>query len=109
MTLCIIRPQVDLHLLPPPAPPSSCFLFPVSFLLHTPLFQYSITPPPHPQSPGHYLSRPLSAQGGPFGIELVSKPQIRFTGKAQADEKTEYTLRVCEYFSSACNAASGPQ
>ena len=28
-----------------------------------------------------------------FGLEVVSKPQIRFKGKAQADEKAQHTRK----------------
>jgi hypothetical protein len=40
-------------------------------------------------------------------LEVVSKPQIAFESKAQADEKAQHTLRVCEHFEEVCNAAIG--
>jgi hypothetical protein len=40
-------------------------------------------------------------------IEVVSKPQIAFESKAQADEKAQHTLKVCEHFKEVCNAAIG--
>jgi hypothetical protein len=36
---------------------------------------------------------------------VVSKPQIAFDSKAQADEKAQHTGVVCEHFKEACNAA----
>jgi hypothetical protein len=41
-------------------------------------------------------------------LEVVSKPQIRFEGKAQADEIAQHT-EVCAHIEEACNAAIGPQ
>jgi hypothetical protein len=41
-------------------------------------------------------------------LEAVSKPQIRFKGKAQTDEKAEH-INICEHFEEGCNAAIGPQ
>ena len=43
------------------------------------------------------------------GLEVVSKPQIRFKGKAQADRESAAYMGVCEHLSEACNAAVGPQ
>jgi hypothetical protein len=43
------------------------------------------------------------------GIEVVSKPQIRFKGKAQADRESAAYIWVCEHLSEVCNAAIGPQ
>jgi hypothetical protein len=42
-------------------------------------------------------------------LEVVSKPQIVFEGKAQAESKTQHTQHgvVYEHFNSACNAAIG--
>jgi len=37
---------------------------------------------------------------------VVSKPQIAFESKAQADEKAQHTW-VCEHFEEACTAAIG--
>jgi hypothetical protein len=37
---------------------------------------------------------------------VVSKPQIAFESKAQADEKAQHT-GVCEHFKEVCNAAIG--
>jgi hypothetical protein len=44
-------------------------------------------------------------------LEVVSKPQIRFKGKAQADRESRCSQHtwVCEHLSEACNAAMGPQ
>jgi len=44
-----------------------------------------------------------------ISLEVVSKPQIRFKGKAQADRESAAYMRVCEHLSEACNAAIGPQ
>ncbi len=41
-------------------------------------------------------------------LEVVSKPQIRFKSKAQADEKAQHTRVVCEHFEEVCNAAIEP-
>jgi hypothetical protein len=38
---------------------------------------------------------------------VVSKPQIRFKGKAQADRESAAYI-VCEHLPEACNAAIGP-
>ena len=40
-----------------------------------------------------------------FFVEAVSKPQIRFSGKAQADKKRSIH-GVSEYFEEDCNAAN---
>jgi hypothetical protein len=42
-------------------------------------------------------------------MEAVSKPRIRSESKAQADEKAQHTLRVCEHFEEACNTDVRPQ
>jgi hypothetical protein len=42
-------------------------------------------------------------------LEVVSKPRIRFKGKAQADRESAAYMRVCEHLSEACNTAIGPQ
>jgi hypothetical protein len=42
-------------------------------------------------------------------LEVVSKPQIRFKGKAQADRESAAYIWVCEHLSEVCNAAIGPQ
>jgi hypothetical protein len=39
---------------------------------------------------------------------VVSKPQIRFKGKAQADRESAAYMGVCEHLSETCNAAIGP-
>jgi len=36
---------------------------------------------------------------------VVSKCEIAFESKAQADEKAQHTLGVCEHFKEVCNAA----
>jgi hypothetical protein len=43
-------------------------------------------------------------------LEVVSKPQIRFKGKAQADRESRCSQHtwVCEHLLEACNAAIGP-
>jgi len=43
-----------------------------------------------------------------ISIEIFSKPQIRFKGKAQADRESAAYIEVCEHLSEACNAAIGP-
>ena len=40
-------------------------------------------------------------------LEVVSKRQIAFESKAQADEKAQHTWEVCENFEEARNAAIG--
>jgi hypothetical protein len=37
-------------------------------------------------------------------LEVVSKPQIRFKGKAQADRENAAYMGVCEHLSEACDA-----
>jgi len=37
-------------------------------------------------------------------LEVVSKPQIRFKGKAQADRESAAYMGVCEHLSEACAA-----
>ena len=44
----------------------------------------------------------------PAHLEVVSKFQIRFKGKAQADRESAAYMRVCEHLSEACNTAIGP-
>jgi len=41
-------------------------------------------------------------------LEVVSKPQIRFKGKAQADRESAAYMGVCEHLLEVCNAAIGP-
>jgi hypothetical protein len=41
--------------------------------------------------------------------EVVSKPQISFKGKAQADRESAAYMGVCEHLSETCNTAIGPQ
>jgi hypothetical protein len=50
-----------------------------------------------------YLTKPAS------NLDVVSKPQIRFKGKAQADRESAAYMVVCEHLLEACNAAIGPQ
>jgi hypothetical protein len=38
-------------------------------------------------------------------LEVISKSQIRFEGKAKADEKAQHTCGVCEHFEEAFNTA----
>jgi len=42
-------------------------------------------------------------------LEVVSKRQIAFESKAQADEKAQHTWGVCEHFKEVCNTAIGRQ
>jgi len=42
-------------------------------------------------------------------LEVVSKSQIRFKGKARADRESAAYYWVCEHLSEACNTAIGPQ
>jgi len=49
-----------------------------------------------------------AASISPAGLEVVSKLQIMFESKAQADEKSAaYIIEVCEHFEEVCNTAIG--
>jgi hypothetical protein len=46
-------------------------------------------------------------KGNNLNQEVISKRQIAFESKAQADEKAQHTLGVCEHFKEVCNAGIG--
>jgi hypothetical protein len=65
--------------------------------------------PAKPFHPFAFLN-PQSAICNPKLLEVVSKPQIRFKGKAQADRESRCSQHtwVCEHLPEVCNAAIGP-
>jgi hypothetical protein len=54
------------------------------------------------------FSLPKSLAWIPFIIEVVSKAQIRFKGKASGRAGKRSIHWVCEHLLEACNAAIGP-
>jgi hypothetical protein len=54
-----------------------------------------------------HLKPPLRVDDECF-LEVASKPQIRFKGKAQADRESAAYIWVCEHLPEVCNAAIGP-